>query len=750
MTILDERPEEEIQKILYQHGAVDMEKATAKELYRAVSYYIREKIGKQMAETEKMSRNSRIMVYMSMEYLPGSLLKKNIDYLGIQQPLEEALEEKGWNLHDLLNEDSELGLGHSDIGYLSNGLMDTFSSGSYNAIGYGLLYREGYFRQEIKDGEQVEKEDMWWLRGKNWLYKGNGEYKVPTGGRVDITMGDKGLVFTPADTEELSLRYYDLPYLGYKNGVCNRLRLFDHKTLTRKIITLESTPENKRERFRQEYLLVSGALQDVIKTHLSKGRKIKRLNNHFLFLMMDTKLLLAIPELMRILVDQYKMDWDDSWEITSNAFFYSPLVPLEETLLTLEGKTFREWLPRLWMILEEIHHRYLDKLVKIENLGDEGMRTSGILWDDQIRLYNIPRVGVREGPPIGYPLAVSHRRWILSGNPPLRDLMKKYIGEKFIRKPEDIKRLLEEEDNHEFLHEIQRVREENKIRLAEAVLKNRGMVINPYTVFHGYLKDISSPNRQLLMLLWILDTYLELRENPNMDMVPRTVFIGGKAAPHDNDGKEIIRLTYRLSDKINADKTIKEKLKVIFVDDLTLKKEEYIYPSLDITHSLTTPTKGGLHLAGLTAMINGAVAIGSREEINMILREHTGEKNMEIFGISAEEAERCYNEKEYNALEYYYLNKGLKKAVDALIGKEGIINPGEFRIIHDILLKYNDNNFVLRDFSEYKRRIEAMEADYISGEKWGIKVLHNIALSGEFASDVVVEKYAEKMWQTSK
>ena len=750
MTILDERPEEEIQKILYQHGAVTIEEASSKELYRAVSYHIRETIGRQMSRTEENSREGTTMVYMSMEYLPGSLLRKNIDYLDKGKSLEEALQKRGRSLRDLILEDRELGLGHSDIGYLSNGLMDTFASGSYNAIGYGLLYREGYFRQEIENFQQLEKADNWWVRGKNWLYKGDGKYKVTTGGRVDISMGDKGLVFTPSDTKDLTLRYYDLPYLGYRNGFCNRLRLFDHETLTRRIKPLDSTADNRRERFKQEYLLVSGALQDVIKTHLSNGREIETLNDHFLFLMMDTNLLLAIPELMRILVDQYKMEWDDAWEITSYAFFYTPLVPLEDTLLTLEGKTFREWLPRLWMVLEEIHHRYLNRLRSTGEVEDESVKSSGILWDDQVRLYNIPGAGVYEGPPIGHPLAVSHRRWILSGNPPLRDLIEEYLGDGFIRDPGVVRGLLKMEGDRDLLHKVAGVKDKNKRLLCEELYRKEGIVLNPNTIFHGYLKDISASNRQLLMLLWVLDQYLALKVNPNIDMVPRTIFMGGKAAANDSEGKDIIRLANRLAQVINRDRTIKEKLKLIFVHDLSAKKEEFVYSALDITHSLTTPTKGGLHLAGLTAMINGAIAIGSREETNELLGEYAADGSMELFGTTAEEVTRFYNTKEYSSQEFYYLNRNIRRTVDTLLGKNDIIWEGEFRTIHDMLLKYNDNNFVLRDFEEYRKRIETMEADYLTGEKWTAKMLHNIALIGEFASDVVVSRYAKKLWQTSK
>lgn len=750
MTIENKRPEEEIQNILYQHGASSLEEASLSEIYRAVSYYMRETIGKQMWETEKKSKNSKVVVYMSMEYLPGSLLRKNIDYLNIQNEIEEALEKKGISFNELILEDREIKLGHSDIGYLSNGLMDTLSSGSYNAIGYGLLYREGLFRQEIKNYEQVEKKDKWWLRGKNWLYKGDLKYKVKTAGKVDISMTDKGLVFMPTGTEEMTLRYYDLPYLGYQNGFCNRLRLFDHESLTRRIGPIESTSESRRERFKQEYILVSGALQDVIRIHIENNREIESLNEYFFFLMMDTELLLAVPELMRILIDDYNLPWEDAWQLTGKAFFYTPLVSLKDTLQTLEGKTIREWLPRLWMILEEIHHRCEAQIKNQQKLGHGGLETSEILWDDQVRLCNIPRAGVHKGPPIVHPLAVSHRRWIISANPPLRELMKNTIGDGFIKDPSEIINMLEYKKDYDFLASLERVKEENKTRLKSEIYRTYGIVINPYTVFHGYLKDFSATNRQLLMIMWILDVYLTLKENPNIDMVPKTIFIGGKAASRDVEGKLLIRLANKLAEKINEDFTIKEKIKLIFIDDLSPKKEEFIYPALDISHSLTKPTKGGIHLAGLSAMINGAVSISSREETNLFLREKTGEENMEVFGVSVKEAQNHYDTKDYNSQEQYYLNKNIRRTVDALLGREGIIEWGEFKEIHDMLIKHNDNNFILRDFEEYKKTIKAMEGDYLNSEKWAVKMLHNIVLSEEFASDVAVAKYAEIMWEAFK
>ena len=316
---------ERLQEILFQHGAVTIEEAASGELYRALSYYVRETLGKQLWQTDREMGRHRIIVYFSMEHLPGLMLQKNLDYLGIYDEIDKTLKDHGRELEELLAEDRELGLGSSDMGLLANGLLDTFASCGYSAIGYGLLYREGYFRQGLKEGEQTEEPDNWWSRGKNWLYKSTVALQTIMGGSVDITKEGDDLIFTQKGGEEHNIRYYDLPYTGWGNDRTLRLRLMEDDVLTKRLIPSNSLPEKNRQRFKQEYLLVSGAMQDIVREHLEKGNPIDLLDEHYLFLMMDSHLLLAIPELLRILLDDVKLSWDEAWDITSRAFYYTPI-----------------------------------------------------------------------------------------------------------------------------------------------------------------------------------------------------------------------------------------------------------------------------------------------------------------------------------------------------------------------------------------------------------------------------------------
>lgn len=741
---------QKIQDILYQHGAVSIKEASPRELYRALGYFVREELGRQMYQTDQSLGNGITLVYLSMEYLPGSILEKNIDYLGIREELREALKDYSYDLEDLLYLDGEIGLGYGDLGYLSNALLDTFASFDYNAISYGLLYRDGYFTQTIKDYEQVEEGDNWWNRGKNWLYKGENTYIVETGGKVNVSMGEKGLIFNQVDTNKLKLQYYDLPYVGYKNGRCQRLRLFDHEKLTREFYPKSTSPEGLRNRFYQEYLLVSGAISDVIRQHLEMNRELSSLGENFMFLVMDTSLLIAIPEFMRVLVDKYKMEWDDAWEITGKMFFFTPLLSLPEAMLTLDSTIIREWLPRLWMIVEEIHHRYVFSLNQINDIKEDEKSKSTILWEDKVRLVNIAKAGAYQGPPIGYPLAISHRRWLVSGNQRLKELLLETIGEGFITDPRKILDIIKLKDDSGFKEKLEYTRYKNKEKLCRSVFESNRIILNPNSIFDGYLNTISPENRQLLLLLSIIDTYLNLKDNPNIDIVPQVFFIGGKAEKTNLSGKQLIRLTLRLQEIINKDITIKDKLKIIFIPDLSLKKGEHVYPSMDINESLITPSKGDLHIGGLTSMINGAVSLASKDDTNLMIKEILGSENIRTFGISEEEVKKEYNTKSYNSHEIYYLNKDIKRAVDTLIGREGLFNNNEFRLLYELLIKYNDHNFVMRDFSSYKEARLSLERDYLDRSNWLNKVISNISLIGEFSSDVVVDRYRRVMWHGSK
>ncbi|MDX9916690.1 MAG: glycogen/starch/alpha-glucan phosphorylase [Gudongella sp.] len=732
---------EKLQDILYQHGAVTIKEASAGELYRALAYLVRETLGRQLHASERKMDRGRVIVYLSMEHLPGLMLQKNLDYLGIFDELGAALKEHGRDIQELLAEDREPGLGSSDMGYLANGLMDTFASKKYNAVGYGLLYREGYFRQSIEDGQQVEKEDQWWSRGKNWLYKGSESFEVITGGSVDISKEGDDLVFTQKNGTSHTLSCYDLPYTGWENDYTLKLRLFESDSLTRRFIPAGTLPEDNRKRFLQEYILVSGAMQDIVRQHLSSGRTIDSIAERYLFLMLDSHMFLAIPEFLRILLDDAELSWNKAWEITKKVFYYAPIDTMEKVMAKMEGSLIQEQLPRLWMILEEIHHRYLEEV----GAEEEKRESFGILWDDEVRLLNIAKAGAYQGPPLGHPLAVSHRRWLLSGNPRLRQLILEAIGDGFIEDPAKLKELSNLSEDSVFLRKLEDVKLENKKALSEAIFKKDGILTDPYAIFDGHIREISDDNRQLLQVLWVIDKFLELKDNPNIDVIPRVVLIGGKAAAHDYRSKLVIRLINSLSKVINSDPAIKGKLKLVFVEDLSQRRGELVIPSLELVQSLTVPSKEELHLGGLSSMISGAVGFGSRDNTNMLIENYSFFDSMKLFGSRREEVQVLYNDHDANVSEFYYRNKELKRACETLLGREGLFDEQIFRSLNTDLLKYNDHDFVLRDWAEYVRGMDEITMQYLDRDLWNKKSLGSIILTSEFASDSVVELYASKV-----
>ena len=515
-------------------------------------------------------------------------------------------------------------------------------------------------------------------------------------------------------------------------------------TLTKRLITPNSLPEKNRQRFKQEYLLVSGAMQDIVREHIGKGHSIDLLDEHYLFLMMDSHLLLAIPELLRILLDDVNLSWDEAWDITSRAFYYAPIASIEEAMNKLEGAMTRELLPRLWLILEEIHHRYIDKL---QNSGEEGRRVSGILWENEVRLINIAKAGAYQGPPLGHPLAISHRRWMLSANPGLKNLLMESIGDGFISDPWEFKRILGLKDDKAFLESLEAIKLQNKERLANSVFETKGILIDPYAMFDGHIRDINDDNRQLLQVIWVIDQYLRLKDEPNLDVVPRVVFIGGRAASHDQSSKLLIKLINRLADKINKDITIKNKLRLIFVEDLSLRRGEILIPAIELIQSLTVPSKGGLHLGGLTSMVNGAIALGSRDDTNSLIQSYSGSDSIRLFGSTKEEAKLHYDTKDSKPQEQYYRNKELKRACEVLLGKESLVDGNLFRALNEGLIKYNDHSLVLRDYVEYSRAMEEVSSQYLDRDVWSKRMLNSIALLADFSSDIVVGIYAKKMWQ---
>lgn len=730
----------DIQDILYQHQATVLEEASIAEIYRATCYYLRQTIGKNIYDTKKKMEDKKTNVFLSLEYLPGDLLFKHINYMNVSKDIQSALSKEVINLKSLLEEDKSIELGKSYMGIYTDSLMDSFANLKINCIGYGLLYRDGYFKQFVDENGQHEQIDDWWSRGKNWLYKKEFKYSVDIYGQVETQYRDGKYRFNQLDTNKLNIRSYDLPYISKDSEFYLKIRLFDDLNYTNKLLPKSTTQLDREKKLIQRYILVSSSLKDAIREYLSTNEYIGDFSSRFRVLLADSNLLIALPEFMRILLDEYGLEWDEAWEITQNTFTY---IKLKEDYLQAEGNLLMKVLPRVWMILDEIHHRYIKKITTDNPNGE--IKQESILWDGEVRLINLAKAANTKIDTINPIIAISHRKYLQFANPELFEFLNASIKDDLSKDINKIGTILNFADESSFIEEIGKIKQNHKFELSKKIFDYYRVKINPYALFDAHIIQIDEKNRQLLEVIYIINEYLSLMENPNIDKLPKVFFIAGKADSNDMIGKLIIKLIYKLSLKINKDLTIKDKLKLFFLDDYALKSIGTLYTGIDLAQSLATPTKEKVNAFKLISMVNGSLAIGSKNRYNLDFLNSTKE-NIYLFGSEEKEVQNIYENKTYNSQELYYKNIALRKSVDTLNGAYGLFLPDEFKEIFDLLIKFNDINLVLKDFEDYKSTRREIDKHFLNKSEWYAKTISSIALIREYSSDAVVKSQFDDLF----
>jgi len=730
----------DIQDILYQHQATVLEEASKGEIYRATCYYLRQTIGKNIFDTQKAMADRKRYVFLSLEYLPGDLLNKHINYMKVYEEIQEALSKEIVNLDSILKEDRSIELGKSYMGLYTDSIMDSFSNLGINCSGYGLLYRDGYFKQLVDENGQNELKDDWWSRGKNWLYKKEHRYSIDLYGRVETRFIDGKYKFDQVETKKLDIRCYDLPYASKESDFYLKIRLFEDLNYTNKMMPKSANQSDRERKLIQRYILVSSSLKDSIREYLDTNRDIRDFASYYNVLLADSNLLIALPEFMRILLDEYNLEWDEAWEITQNAFSY---IKLKEDYLQTEGNLLMKVLPRVWMVLDEIHHRYIRKITNENPSGQ--IEEKSILWDGEVRLINLAKATNTKIKIIDPKIAISHRKFLEQGNPDLFKFLERQIGDNLSKDINSINKLLELSEDPIIVDEIGKIKQKHKFEIAQMVFDQYRIKINPYALFDAHIMQVDEKNRQLLEALYIINEYINLLENPNRDIVPKVFFIAGKADSNDIIGKSIIKLLFKLSLKINKDFTIKDKLKLFFLDDIGMRNLSKIYTSIDIAENLSIPTKEKVNLFILISMINGSLAIGSKNKYNLDFAEFSKD-SMYLFGLEEKEVIGIYEKLSYNSHDYYYKNINLRKSLDALNGAYGLFNQDEFKDLFDLLIKYNDINLVLKDFDDYVTTRRKIDSDFLNKEDWYKKSTSNISLIGEYSSDIVVKKQFEELF----
>jgi starch phosphorylase len=730
----------DIQDILYQHQATALEEASNSEIYRATCYYLRQTIGKNIYDTQKDMKDKKTNIFLSLEYSPGDLLFKHINYMNVSSDIQNALSKEIINLNSLLEEDKSIELGKSYMGIYTDSLMDSFANLKINCIGYGLLYRDGYFKQRVDENGQHQDIDDWWSRGKNWLYKKEYKYSVDIYGQVETKFQDGKYKFNQINTSKLNIRSYDLPYISKDSEFYLKIRLFDDSNYTKRLLPKSTTQLDREEKLIQRYILVSSSLKDAIREYLTTNEDIDNFQSRFRVLLADSNLLIAIPEFMRILLDEYNLEWDEAWEITQNTFTY---IKLKEDYLQAEGNLLMKVLPRVWMILDEIHHRYIKKITTNNPNGE--IKEESILWDGEVRLINLAKATNTKIDTINPIIAISHRKYLQFANPELFEFINSSIKGDLSKDIHKIESILDFVDEPDFIEEIGKIKQDHKFKLAQKIFNYYRIKINPYALFDAHFIQINEKNRQLLEAVYIINEYLRLIDNPNIDTVPKVFFIAGKADSNDAVGKLIIKLIYNLSLKINKDLTIKDKLKLFFLDDYALRNIATLYTGIDLVESLATPTKEKVNAFKLISMINGSLAIGSKNKYNLDFLDSTKNTSY-LFGSEEKEVQQIYENKGYNSQEYYYKNIALKKSIDTLNGAYGLFKPDEFKELFDLLIRFNDINLVLKDFEDYSKTRQEIDHHFLNKRKWYSKTISSIALIKEYSSDAVVKSQFDDLF----
>ena len=750
------------------------------------------------------SEKTKKVYYFSMEFLIGKLLENYLYTVGIHDEAEAALEEMGINLQDLCDLEPEPGLGNGGLGRLAACFLDSMASLGIAGEGIGLRYKFGLFRQKIVDGRQVELPDPWLERGYPWetVNQANA-VTVRYGGFVDRWYQDGKLHFEHKDYQCVSAIPYDVPIIGENGEHISVLHLFDaqpvHESIdmnafnqgdyagamreTCEITAMtsilypdDSNGMGRKLRLRQEYLMVAAGLGNIIRNYkeiygTSDWASFPdRISIHI----NDTHPTLCIPELMRILLDEEHLEWDDAWDITLRTVSFTNHTVLPEALEKWPIDLFQSLLPRVYMIVEEIDRRFRETLANLGVNNASVMKHTCVLWDNEVRMANLSIIGSHSTNGVAalhtqilkddvfksfydiYPErfnnktnGVSHRRFLIQANPGLSALLDEKLTSEWRHNIGLLEKLSDFAQDTDVLSRLRKIKYENKIRLSEYLKKTQGIELDPVSVFDIQVKRIHAYKRQLLFALKVLDLYNRLCDNPWMEIRPYTFIFAGKAAQGYAFAKDVIYLINVIARMVNNDERVNKKIKVVFIENFCTSNAQLIYPAADISEQISTAGKEASGTGNMKFMLNGAVTLGTLDGANVEIKEHVGDENIKIFGITSEEAMYYYTSRSYDPRQIAASNQHVGRMMTQLIDgslKDFNGNPVYFWSIYSELMERGDEYFVLKDFDSYVRASGELNEIYGDIEKWGKMSLMNIARSGYFSSERTIKEHADEIW----
>ncbi|MFD1607185.1 glycogen/starch/alpha-glucan phosphorylase [Oceanobacillus luteolus] len=782
---------------------VEVQEATNEEIFYSLAAVVNEQIKPLWFDTKNRykSEQAKQVYYLSMEFLIGRLIKSNLLNTGMLDVANQALAELGFDAEEVYAVEHDAGLGNGGLGRLAACFLDSLASLGLPGHGYGIRYRYGLFEQRIIHGNQVELPDYWLKKPYAWEVRREDEICVVQfqGNVLMHQRNDGSLEFKYEHTDKVLAVPYDIPIIGYENETVNTLRLWSAEPITEEpnhstdqdefyrhldfehsieqlsgfLYPDDSSYEGKELRLKQQYFLVSASIQNIMKQFKKNYRlSLKHLPEKVVIQINDTHPSLSIPELMRILMDEERLGWDEAWDITTKVFAYTNHTTLSEALETWPKQMMQSLLPRIYMIIEEINERFCQGIwFEHKELRDK-IPELAVIADDQVHMARLAIVGSFSVNGVAnihteilkkkemknfyslYPErfnnktnGITHRRWLMQVNPKLTTLINEMIGDQWVKRPKQLINLLRFQNDRNVLEEFAKVKRENKILLANFIHDQMGITIDDQSIFDVQIKRLHEYKRQLLNVFHIIYLYNELKENPNLDMTPRTFIFGAKAAPSYHLAKETIKLINTVASIINYDKSIHGKLKVIFMENYNVSLAEKIIPATDISEQISTASKEASGTGNMKLMMNGALTMGTMDGANVEIHDLVGPQNMFIFGLRADEVLHYYQHGGYNAREIYNNDDRVKRILDQLQKGEFGTQDIEFKDIYYNILYHNDPYFVLKDFEPYIEAHEYAESVYRDEYKWQQMSLINIAHSGKFSSDRTIREYVSDIWQ---
>ena len=775
-----------------------IEEATPQQVFQAVSYAVKDDIIDRWIATHKEyeKKNVKTVYYLSMEFLMGRALGNNLINLTYYDAVKEALDELGFDLNFIEDQEPDAALGNGGLGRLAACFLDSLATLGYPAYGCGIRYKYGMFKQGIKDGYQVEMPDDWLKDGNPFEVK-RSEYAVEVkfGGYVRVENKNGRNYFIQDGYQSVRAVPYDLPVIGYGNNVVNTLRIWDaeaiqefcldsfdkgeyekaveQQNLAKTIVEVLYPNDNhyagKELRLRQQYFFISASVQRAILKFKELNKDIHKLPEKVTFQMNDTHPTVAVAELMRILMDEEGLEWDDAWDITTRTCAYTNHTIMAEALEKWPIELFSRLLPRIYQIVEEINRRFVLKIQEMYPGNQDKVKNMAVLYDGQVKMAHLAIAGSYSVNGVAalhtkileerelkdfYEMrpeqfnnktnGITQRRFLLHANPLLANWITDKIGDEWITNLSHLKKLKVYVNDEKSQQEFMNIKYQNKIRLAKYIKEHNNVDVDPRSIFDVQVKRLHEYKRQLLNILHVMHLYNRLKTEPEFDMYPRTFIFGAKASAGYKRAKLIIKLINSVADVVNNDASIEGKIKVVFIENYRVSNAEIIFAAADVSEQISTASREASGTGNMKFMLNGAPTLGTMDGANVEIVEEVGIENAFIFGLSAEEVMKYEREGGYNPMDIYNNNQAVRRVLTQLIdGTYAPDDPDRFRDLYDVY-------FILKDFDSYAEAQQKVDKAYQDEKGWAKMAMLNTACAGKFSSDRTIEEYAKEIWKLKK